>query len=47
MAQNRYLPYGYKIEHGKTDIEPQEAKVIRSIYKQYVSGLSYLKLQRS
>ncbi|MDD3231125.1 MAG: recombinase family protein [Oscillospiraceae bacterium] len=44
MAQNRYLPYGYKIENGKTGIEPQEAEIIRSIYKQYASGLSYLKI---
>lgn len=44
MAQNRYLPYGYKIENGKTAIEPQEAEIIRRIYRQYADGLSYLKI---
>lgn len=44
MAQNRYLPYGYKIQNGKTAIEPQEAEIIRRIYRQYADGLSYLKI---
>lgn len=44
MAQNRYLPYGYKIESGKTVIEPQEAETIRRIYSQYAEGLSYKKI---
>ena len=44
MAQNRYLPYGYKIESGKTVIELQEAEIIRRIYQQYAEGLSYKKI---
>jgi len=44
MAQNRYLPYGYKIEKGKMAIELQEAKTIRKIYSQYAQGLSYQKI---
>lgn len=44
MAQNRYLPYGYKIENGKTGIEPQEAETIRKIYSRYAQGLSYKKI---
>lgn len=44
MAQNRYLPYGYKIENGKTIIEPQEAEIIRNIYSRYAVGLSYKKI---
>jgi hypothetical protein len=44
MTQNRYLPYGYKIESGKTVIEPQEAEIIRRIYQQYAEGLSYKKI---
>lgn len=44
MAQNRYLPYGYKIENGKTTIEPLEAETIRSIYSWYAEGLSYKKI---
>lgn len=41
MAKNRYLPYGYKIENGKTAPEPQEAEIIRRIYRTYAEGLSY------
>lgn len=41
MAKNRIRPYGYKIEGGKTVIEPQEAESIRRIYRQYAAGLSY------
>lgn len=44
MAQNRYLPYGYKIEKGKMTIEPQEAETIRKIYSLYAQGLSYQKI---
>lgn len=41
MAKNRYLPYGYKIENGKTIIELREAEIIRRIYRAYAEGLSY------
>lgn len=41
MAKNRIRPYGYKIEGGKTAIEPREAEVIRRIYREYAAGLSY------
>ena len=44
MAKNRYLPYGYKIESGKTVTEPQEAEIIRRIYREYAEGLSYKKI---
>lgn len=44
MAKNRYLPYGYKIENGKTAPEPQEAEIIRRIYRAYAEGLSYKKI---
>ena len=44
MAKNRYLPYGYKIENGKTAPEPQEAEIIRRIYKEYAEGLSCKKI---
>lgn len=44
MAKNRYLPYGYKIENGKTTPEPQEAEIIRRIYRAYAEGLSYKKI---
>lgn len=44
MAKNRYLPYGYKIENGKTIIELREAEIIRRIYRAYAEGLSYKKI---
>lgn len=44
MAKNRYLPYGYKVENGKTTPEPQEAEIIRRIYRAYAEGLSYKKI---
>ncbi len=44
MAKNRNIPYGYKIENGKTVVEQQEAEIIRRIYNQYAKGLSYKKI---
>lgn len=41
MAKNRIRPYGYKIEGGKTAIDPREAEVIRRIYREYAAGRSY------
>ena len=41
MAKNRIRPYEYKVENGATIAEPQEAEVIRNIYKEYAAGLSY------
>lgn len=41
MAKNRTYPYGYKMENGATAIEPAEAEVIRTIYKEYADGKSY------
>ncbi|MEG0049976.1 MAG: recombinase family protein [Clostridia bacterium] len=41
MPKNRIHPYGYKIEGGKTAIEPQEAEIIRRIYRRYADGISY------
>jgi hypothetical protein len=44
MAKNRYLPYGYKIENGKTIIELREAEIIRRIYRAYAEALSYKRI---
>lgn len=44
MEKNRYLPYGYKIENGQTAPEPQEAEIIRRIYREYAEGFSYKKI---
>lgn len=44
MAQNRTLPYGYKIENGKLVTEPQEVKTVEQIYERYAKGESYKKI---
>ena len=41
MAQNRYLPYGYRIKDGAITVSDDEATVIRRIYEAYADGLSY------
>lgn len=41
MAQNRYLPYGYRIENGAIQVSHDEAEIIRRIYQTYADGLSY------
>lgn len=44
MTQNRWLPYGYKVENGKTTINEQESEIIRRIFKSYANGESYKKI---
>lgn len=36
-----HIPYGYKIENGKAVIDEEKAYKIMSLYKSYISGLSY------
>lgn len=38
MAQNRYLPFGYKVELGQITICDSEAEVIRGMFKKYADG---------
>jgi len=47
MMQNRTLPYGYKIEGGRTMTNNAEAEVIRRIYRSYTEGLSYKAIAES
>lgn len=47
MAKNRIQPYGYKIAGGKPTIEPQEAEIVRRIYRDYADGLSYLSIAKA
>lgn len=44
MAQNRTIPYGYKIENGKLTIEPEEKHIVVRIYERYANGESYLQI---
>lgn len=41
MKQNRYLPFGYCIVNGVLEINETEAKAVRHIYADYLSGQSY------
>lgn len=44
MAQNRTIPYGYKIENGRIIIDPQEERIVVRIYERYANGESYLQI---
>lgn len=35
-----HIPYGYKIENGRAVVDEERAKQIRTIYREYLSGLS-------
>ncbi len=41
MAQNRYLPFGYRIANGAITAQPEEADTVRGIYRRYAEGASY------
>lgn len=41
MAQNRYLPFGYRIANGAITVQPEEADAVRGIYMRYAEGASY------
>ena len=40
MAQKRIIPFGYTVRNGRTVIEPDEAKCIRDIFRDYINGAS-------
>ena len=42
MMTNRKLPFGYRMEQGQAVIQPQEAEVVTAIFRQYITGASYL-----
>lgn len=37
----RKLPFGYRIESGKTVVNPIKAEVVNAIFEQYLLGLSF------
>lgn len=41
MAWQRKTPFGYAIRDGRLTASPAEAEAVRSIYAQYLAGLSY------
>lgn len=42
--KNRKLPFGYQMERGKAVIHPKEAEIVMVVFRQYVSGSSYLEV---
>lgn len=38
--QQRHLPIGYRIQNGKAEIIPEEAKLIQRIFKDYLEGVT-------
>lgn len=47
MTANRIIPYGYAVESGKTIIQPDEHNIIRRIYRDYLGGVSLLKIAQA
>lgn len=47
MSANRVIPYGYAMENGKNIIHPQESKIIRRIYADYLGGASLLRIAQN
>lgn len=41
MANNRKLPFGYRMEFGEHIPQPAEAETVRWIYQTYLAGASY------
>lgn len=46
MKCHRTLSFGYRYENGQVVIDPNEAHIVRDIFKQYIAGASYLMLAR-
>ena len=38
---NRKQPFGYRMTLGEITIQPEEAETVRSIYLQYIAGISF------
>lgn len=42
--KNRNIPYGYCYKNGAVIIHPSEAQILRKIFREYLKGLSLLKI---
>lgn len=38
--RQRHLPIGYRIQNGKADIVPEEAKLVKDIFQNYLNGIT-------
>ena len=37
----RKLPFGYRMETGRLEVDPQEAETVRSVFRDYIAGKTY------
>ena len=44
MKKMHTIPYGYRMVNGNYVIMPDEAEIVKMIFKEYIGGLSYRKL---
>ena len=44
MKKMHTIPYGYRMVNGNIVTEPNEAKIVKMIFREYIGGLSYRKL---
>lgn len=40
MKKTRYIPYGYTVRNGLTNVERNEAQIVQEIFELYINGLS-------
>ena len=38
MSANRHIPYGYRMVNGQIEIHPEEAAIVKRIYREYING---------
>lgn len=47
MSQHRYIPYGYKVIGVNTEIDEAESKIVKSIFRDYINGLSINEISKN
>lgn len=47
MTANRTIPYGYAFQNGKNIPHPDESKIVRQIFTDYLSGKSLLRIAQT
>jgi len=43
----RHIPFGYQIIDGKAEIMPETAKVVRTVFQEYLTGISTCKIAKN
>ena len=44
--RQRHLPIGYRIQNGKADIVPEEAKLVKDIFQNYLNGIASILIEQ-